>query len=180
MRTTAPSGSARAFTLIEIMLVISIMAIIMAASIPMVNRVVNRDPLTKAIIDVIEGCKAARDRAILSGDDYALVLDADRNLNVTAKPRRTSLAPAAQGGSITKGVSMNGEFPRKINEEVLIENIFLNMEEVGKRSDVTQVVVRFSPNGTCDDFFLTLSWRGKTRLVRTDIITGLADEVPTP
>jgi len=59
--------NSRGFTLIEIMIVLAIIMIIMTIGVPSVMRGLTRDDLSRAMNDTIEGCKTARDRAILQG-----------------------------------------------------------------------------------------------------------------
>ena len=55
-------GAAGAFTLIEIMIVMAIVAIILSMGVPSMMRAMEKDDLARAVRDVIEGCKTARDR----------------------------------------------------------------------------------------------------------------------
>src|SRR5207249_11397678 len=56
-----------AFTLIEIMIVVAIMAIVMGMSVPFVYHALHREKLHQAIRDVEEVCANARARAIIQG-----------------------------------------------------------------------------------------------------------------
>src|SRR6188768_3288768 len=76
----------RGFTLIEIMIVIAIMAIVMTIGVPSIYRAMRRDDLARAMNDTVEGCKTARDRAILQGVPYEFVVSEGGQLN--ARPRR--------------------------------------------------------------------------------------------
>ena len=66
-QTTIPPRRTRAFTLIEIMVVIGIMAIIFAIAMPSVYRQMHKDSMRQAVTDVLEACSRARERAILTG-----------------------------------------------------------------------------------------------------------------
>src|SRR4249920_524963 len=61
------SEARAAFTLIEIMVVVGIMAIVMSMSVPLVYKVRNREAMNKAVRDVTEVCSQARAQAILQG-----------------------------------------------------------------------------------------------------------------
>src|SRR2546421_171491 len=75
----------RAFTLIEIMVVVAIMGIVMTIAIPTVYQQLHPESMRKAVSDVMEACSHARARAILDGVQIDLVIrPADRQFDVTA------------------------------------------------------------------------------------------------
>lgn len=58
--------------------------------------------------------------------------------------------------------------------------MFVNNIEIGA-SDVDEVRVRFYPNGTSDEFFIAAkNPKGEQRLLKTDLVTGLLDEITPP
>ena len=87
----------RAFTLIEIMIVVGIMGIVMAMSVPIVYKVWRKAPMRQAVKDIVEVCSHARARAIMQGHD-------DRGgLSSEGKPpgvgrRRQPVAPGQRSG----------------------------------------------------------------------------------
>jgi len=60
--------ASRAFTLIEIMIVVGIMIIVMAMGVPLLYQLWHKEGLRKAVSDVEEVCSNARARAIWSGN----------------------------------------------------------------------------------------------------------------
>src|SRR5262245_4261816 len=60
-------GGRRAFTLIEIMIVVGIIGIVMAAGVPTLYRMLKKDGFRQTVNDVVEVCAAARARAIMEG-----------------------------------------------------------------------------------------------------------------
>src|SRR5260370_2816733 len=68
-----PRPSARAFTLIEIMVVVAIIAIVMTIGIPFMKYTfVGGEGIDKAVRDVKESCSHARANAILNGAETHL------------------------------------------------------------------------------------------------------------
>src|SRR5215469_7583162 len=65
--------SERAFTLIEIMVVVAIMGIILAAGIPSLYGFLHKAGLRKTTSDIVETCQSARSVAILGGSPTELV-----------------------------------------------------------------------------------------------------------
>ena len=170
------------FTLIEIMIVMVIIGIVMATGVPSIVRGLDRDQLARAVKDTIEGCKTARDRAILQGVPWEFVmtieLTAERQMLVREAPRdnfrmdregaRTSAPPPE---------STYSGFPRKLGNDVLVQLIEVNFAVPEEGSEVR---VRFFPNGTADEFTVVYELNGKQRFIKTDIITGLANEFDPP
>lgn len=171
----------RAFTLIEIMIVISIVAIVVTAGVPMVWKALAKNQMAKAVNDVIEGCKAARDRAIVHSRPYDFVIRnesaRDATLIVEASPLRDASAvafPGATDAVKTMTGSMMEDFPRKLGEDVIIEFIAVNLID---QMQAKEARARFYPNGTSDEFTVVLKHGSVQRRVSVDIITGVAYEV---
>ena len=57
----------RAFTLIELMMVVAIIGLIMATGVPAILSITHEAPLRKAVNDMMEICSHARAQAILGG-----------------------------------------------------------------------------------------------------------------
>ncbi len=170
------------FTLIEIMIVVGIMGIVVAAGIPMVWRALSKNDLARAVHDITEGCKLARERAILRGTPYDFIITVDRQFNVGAAPmpeKKTGSAAELIGKTGETGSTI-AEFPRKLGETIELVDLFVNNIEIGA-TDVDEVRVRFYPNGTSDEFFVaTKAANGEQRLLKTDLVTGLLDEITPP
>jgi prepilin-type N-terminal cleavage/methylation domain-containing protein len=190
----------RAFTLIEIMIVIAIIMMVITTGIPLVTRVLNRDPLAAAVNDTLEGCKLARDRAILQNRPYEFVIrnrgenDAEFAVEpakikaagpTTASSTTSSSSTAstisgasgetpAPAGSTKEVGSLVGDFPRKLGKDVAIDFLFVNFIDL---MDASEARVRFYPNGTSDEFSVSYSYQGKRRTIKVDIVTGAAWEV---
>ncbi len=170
------------FTLIEIMIVIGIIAIVMTAGVPLMWRALNKNDLSRAVVDITEGCKLARERAILRGTPYDFVITVDRRLNVAGAPVRENAASSASEivGKTSEAGSTIAEFPRTLGELVELSDMFVNNIEIGA-TDVDEVRVRFYPNGTSDEFFVAAkNPKGEQRLLKTDLVTGLLDEITPP
>ena len=167
----------RAFTLIEIMIVMAIIMIIMATGVPSIVRGLEKDHLSRAVKDTIEGCKTARDRAIFQGVPWSFVLKVDRKFTVEPMPgdsgqrtRAGQIVPSASGPSNDSPYS---GFPRTLDEHIRVDKIAVNFAEPEQESEVR---VRFFPNGTADEFTVVYSVGQKQRFIKVDVITGLAAE----
>jgi len=150
----AVSRCARGFTLVEIMVVVSIMAVILTMGIPPFVRAVRKEGMRKAESDLLEACQKARAGAIIN-----------------AKPQDLIFRP------LDGSFEAPGAFPNTLLPEgVSIESITLNDFERGEGDD-NAVVVRFFPKGNSDDFRIVIrdNNNGSHCAVWLDPVTALAD-----
>jgi len=145
----------RAFTLIEIMVVVAIMGIILAAGVPSLYGFLHKAGLRKTTTDIVETCQSARAYAILSGQTAEL----------TFHPRDGTCEAAATGGGY-------GSWAHSAKiEDCTIEMLDVNLQEC---KEFDTVKVRFFPNGTCDEMTLVLrSSHNEGRKITLEITTAL-------
>jgi prepilin-type N-terminal cleavage/methylation domain-containing protein len=175
MHRNLSSGPSRGFTLIEIMIVISIVAIFMTVGIPSLMRGLEKDDLSRAIRDTIEGCKTARDRAILQGIPWVFIVRENGQMDVHAAPQEDLRKGARSTAASSKAIpaSPYSGFPRQLGEDVMIQLIDVNFIS---HMELPEARVRFFPNGTADEFTVVYNWKGRQRSVTIDIVTGGATE----
>jgi prepilin-type N-terminal cleavage/methylation domain-containing protein len=150
------SSLADAFTLIEIMVVVAIMGIIIAAGIPSLYGMLHKEGLRKATSDVLETCQSARAAAIMSGSTTELVFH----------PKDGTCETGESGGGYGAWAH-SAKF-----ENCTIEMLDVNLHEC---KDFDIVKVRFFPNGTCDEMTLVLhSDKNEWRKISLELTTGLA------
>jgi prepilin-type N-terminal cleavage/methylation domain-containing protein len=168
------------FTLIEVMIVIAIVAMVVTAGIPMMWKAMAKDQLGKAVHDVIEGCKLARDRAILHNRPYDFVIrvqgetQVDMNVEAAKIKDPSGLAFAGSDQPLREPGSLMGEFPRAMGDEVKVTLLDVNFVD---HMGAAEAHVRFYPNGTSDEFTIIMERDGVQRHVRADIIAGSVYEV---
>lgn len=174
------AGSVSAFTLIEIMIVIAIIAIIAAVGLPPFIHAFQKKGIDKAVSDIMEGCSYARDHAILSGQPLALVIHAsDNRVSVegpasSAPPASASPAPVNLFPDLSdqEDHSTNG-YSRTISDDIAIELLYVNLKD---QMQTNVARVWFYPDGTSDEMTLVLmSKQQQRRKITVDPITGLAD-----
>jgi prepilin-type N-terminal cleavage/methylation domain-containing protein len=138
----------RAFTLIEIMVVVAVMGVILAAGVPTLYRALHKEGFRKAISDVIDVCSDARSRAILN----------EATTEVIFQPR--------------EGTCSSGGKSAHFTENAMIEMLDVNLREY---KEMDSVRVRFFPNGTSDEMTLILhSDKNEWKKISLEITTGLA------
>jgi prepilin-type N-terminal cleavage/methylation domain-containing protein len=142
-------GHNRAFTLIEIMIVVAIIGIIMAMGVPSIVRTMRKEGMRKAVSDLVEACSEARATAILSGTKTDLV--------IRPQDRKVS------------GGTFSATFPDNVWIAILGVN-FIQYEEA------EEARVHFYPNGTSDEFTIVLkSNDSEAQKINLEVVTGLAN-----
>ncbi|EEF57198.1 pilus assembly FimT family protein [Pedosphaera parvula] len=180
----------RAFTLIEIMLVVAIIGIALAMGMPAIYRKANPEPMTQAVQDVLEVCTQARARAILNGVAMELRIyphtgrfevvqapeDADLlNANGTNAPAVGQSVRAESNSSVAGSPASPNHSPltAQLSERVVIEMCDINF---GEYKDEEMARVRFHPNGICDQLTLVLrSDNNEFKKIALEEVTGLAE-----
>ena len=166
-----------AFTLIEVMIVVAIMGIIMATSIPLVYQTMHKPPIVQAITDLNEKIfDQARQQAIFRGAPVDVVFHPrDGGVEVSGgapAPQRADAEPAeyVESGAVRSPGSGLGS-SIKLSNHLLIEMLDINLTE-WKDAEVARV--RFYPNGTCDELTLILhSDDGRWCKISTEVTTAL-------
>ncbi len=161
--------NSRGFTLIEIMIVVGIIGIVLAAGIPAMFRNLKKDALRQAVTDLVEGCSYARSHAIMSGVPAEFRIRADGALIV---PRSGDSSAPKSSGDAGEGFTGSSIFQRRLDRDVAIELINLNFKE---RMGDLEVRVRFYPNGTADEFTVIITSTQGSFKISTDVVSGLAD-----
>lgn len=153
LRSRAGQRAARAFTMIELMVVVAVMGIVLAMGIPAIRSALNRDPMSQAVVDVLNACQGdvdhagARAKAIMTG----------RTTELRIYPHE-------------KKIEVAGGFTAQFSDQIGFKMLDVNFLDC---MDADYATVRFYPNGTCDEFNLILvSASGEARRITLDVITA--------
>jgi prepilin-type N-terminal cleavage/methylation domain-containing protein len=188
--TRRPKREARsalaAFTLIELMVVVGIMALVMAIGIPFMARVINGgNGITRAVRDVQEVCSNARALAILQQTTAELrIRPADGTFEFGAAAghdQTRAFSPDVSGDDwrmaerhSSGGASGVRSSAVKLPDGVVIEGLGVNGEDW---TEDAVAVVRFYRDGTSDEMSVVLyrPESGERRNVFLEVVTGLPD-----
>jgi prepilin-type N-terminal cleavage/methylation domain-containing protein len=163
-----------AFTLIEIMVVVAIMAVVLTMSVPIIYRTFHKEALRKAVTDVIEVCSNARARAILQGSMTEVVWHPkEQRLEVSGgNGAQVATHPSANvevGNAAPTASGLSAQIPNNI----IIRMLAINLVPDYEQAEVAHV--RFYPNGTCDEMVLILqSDQNEQRGISLEVTTSLA------
>ncbi len=172
----------RAFTLIELMVVVAIMGIILTAGIPSLYKLMQKEGMRKVTSEIVEVLSKARAQAILRGVPTDVVFHPrEHRLEVAG-----AAAPSADGGGPVAGTDVAADKPSVtpgdgqvavVPDDLVIEMLDINLSEY-KESEWARV--HFYPNGTSDEMTLVLrSPKSEWKKISLEVTTGLAsvDEV---
>jgi prepilin-type N-terminal cleavage/methylation domain-containing protein len=165
----------RAFTLVEVMIAIAIMAIIMAVGIPGFVNAMKKDSLRKAVSDIVEGCSYARSQAILRGSPIDFVVRADGGhlgVEQVIDASAGALSPEPVDESRPRTIGTPLSFSRALGEDVIVELLYVNFQD---KMEQPEARVRFFPNGTSDEFAMIVSTEKGKQKISVDVVTALAD-----
>ncbi len=167
----------RAFTMLEIMMVVAIMGLMMAMSVPAILRTMHQEPLRKAVNDVLNICSHARAQAILHGVTTTVVFHPQSGDVMLASIAPTNSAdgfapPDAPTGETTTTAS-NGS---ALNSTHFDDSIAIDMLDINlsKCKEASQALVRFFPDGTSDEMTLIIHAGDQYRKITLEVTTGLA------
>jgi prepilin-type N-terminal cleavage/methylation domain-containing protein len=168
----------RAFTLIEVMMVVAIIGMIAVMGVPAIFRVMHQSPMRKAVNDVMEICSHARAQAILNGVPMTVVfhpqtrevaidaVQSDSDSNSIDAPFPSD-APQENSPVAAGTESLNSaQFDDSITVGLVINGVDYTEQDAGS--------VRFFPNGTSDEMTLLLQSNDETRKITLEVMTGLA------
>ena len=151
---TAVAGNfpRRAFTLIEIMIVVAIIGLMAALGAPSLLAMIQKDGMRKAVSDVADLLGDARAAAILKGQTTYVSFHPGDNLLDSSMGKSVHLA---------EGIAMEG--------------IGINLMDFSE-TEVSRV--RFFPNGTCDELTLVIHSGDDWRKITLEYSTALARVEP--
>lgn len=163
----AAGGRAGAFTLMELMVVVGILGLVAAMSVPSILEMRREAPMRRAVNDIFEMCERARAGAVLRNTTTTLMFH----------PRTGEME--LQGGDANAALSTRlGKGPvtaTKFDAGVNIEGLGINLKDW---TDAEEAPVHFYENGTCDEMTLILECDGEREMITLELTTALPTVTP--
>lgn len=176
-RRRAGRRCARAFTMLEIMMVVAIMGLMMAMSVPAILRTMHEEPLRKAVNDVLNICSHARAQAILHGVTTTVVFHPQSGdvmlAGIAPVKSPDGIAPPDEptGETATTASRASALNSTHFDDSIAIDMLDINLSEC---KEAGQAPVRFFPDGTSDEMTLIIHTGDQYRKITLEVTTGLA------
>ncbi len=170
-------ASLRAFTLIEIMMVVAIIGLVMTMGVPAILRTTRQEPMRKAVNDVMEICSHARGQAVLQGVTTTVVFHPQsRQVALAGVEAINSVDGSVQSVVPTGGSKPSTSGTPSLNSTQFADGITIDMLDINllEYKDADEARVRFFPNGTSDEMTLVLHSGDQYLKITLEVTTGLA------
>ena len=154
---------ARAFTLIEIMVVVGIIGLVAAMGMPSIVKAMQKEGMRKAVSDVQDVFFSAREKAILTNQKVAVVF--------YPRERRFGVEGTAAGDSSTAVNVHSG----KTTATTLPDGVELGMLDIFRQDYVQSdwAKIFFNADGTCDEAVIVLIAKGRSQKITLEYATGM-------
>jgi len=156
----------RAFTLVELMVVLAVLGLIIGISIPSFRSFLKKAPLEQAISDVEGMCRQARSDAIINKRTIELVLNDSEDSLILRSAARTVMGVDPETGGEANLVEQ-GEVLDRVELAADLQII-----EPLEEDFVGLLELRFYPNGTAEPVDLRVTDGNEAYILSLDPVTG--------
>ena len=163
----------RAFTLVEILVVLAVGALLLGIGIPAFRKIINKAPLEQGISDVESLCRQARAEAIVKQRAMDVVLNEAEEIVALTTAARVINAPDPFTGLMIKTTEET-----QIIDQVALEVDLQIIEPKADKFTLDEIRIRFYPNGTSETLALSVADDDEAYLLTLDPVTGRTSVVP--
>ena len=157
----------RAFTLVEIMVVVAVMGLLLGISIPAFRKIMNKAPLEQGISDVESLCRQARAEAIVGQQAMDVVFNESEEIVALTAAARVINAPDPFTGLMIKTTEET-----QLIDQVALEVDLQIIEPEPDEFTLDEIRIRFYPNGTSETLELRVVGAGEAYRLTLDPVTG--------
>ena len=163
----------RAFTLVEIMVVVAVMGLLIGISIPAFRNITKKAPLEQGISDVESLCRQARAEAIVGQQAMDVVFNESEEIVALTAAARVINAPDPFTGLMIKTTEET-----QLIDQVALEVDLQIIEPEPDEFTLDEIRIRFYPNGTSETLALRVAGDDEAYLLTLDPVTGRTTVVP--
>jgi type II secretory pathway pseudopilin PulG len=152
---------------LELMVVVAIIGLVAAMSVPAILTMRQEAPMNKAVNDILEMCERARAGAVLKDTTATIMFHpVARSAELDNGDANTALSTRIGKPSVTSV---------QFDPSVSVEGLGINLKD-WTLADAAPV--HFYDNGTSDEMTLILACHGERQMITLELTTALADVKP--
>ena len=151
----------------ELMVVVGIIGLVAAMSVPAILQIRREAPMRKAVNDMMEMCSRARAAAVLKDSRAALIFH--------PRTKEVSLEGGDANSALSTRLGQGPVMSTQFDPSVSIEGLGINLRDW---TDAEEARVNFYDNGTCDEMTLILACGGERQVITLELTTALAEVKP--
>jgi prepilin-type N-terminal cleavage/methylation domain-containing protein len=154
--------SKRAFTLLELMVVVGIIGLVAAMSVPSILSLHREAPMRRAVNDILEMCERARAGAVLKNTTTTMVFE--------PRAGKVELQGGDDNAALSKRVGTGAVMSTRFDPSVNVEQFWVNAKDW---TAAAAAPVNFYDNGTSDEMILVLTCGGQRQMISLELATAL-------
>jgi prepilin-type N-terminal cleavage/methylation domain-containing protein len=164
MKSQRPAKCDRrgAFTLLELMVVVAIIGMVAAMSVPSIVSMRREAPMRKAVNDILEVCERARAGAVLKNTTATLIFE--------PRAGKIELVNGDNNAALSTRVGRGPVEAVQFDPTVTVEGLGVNLRDY---TEAAAVPVNFYDNGTCDEMTLILLCGGERQMITLELSTAM-------
>jgi prepilin-type N-terminal cleavage/methylation domain-containing protein len=156
-----------AFTLLELMVVVGIIGLVAAMSVPSILSIRREAPMRRAVNDIMEMCERARAGAVLKNTTTTMVFE--------PRAGKVELRGGDDNAALTKRPGTGPVMSTQFDPGVNVEQLWINVKDW---TEAAAAPVNFYDNGTSDEMILVLTCGGQRQLISLELSTALPTVAP--